>query len=164
MDTSTTTDNQPTRQAVAVVGRSGKLTVSGKLRVAVDAMIWQGLRRDAAAASAGITDHGLRTALSKPHVRAYYSAQLEVLRTSERARNIHALVEVRDSKTNQMATVAAVKTLEQLSDSPGAVAPAGQAPGVVIVINNTSAPAALIPHELYIDANPLITNGSVHDQ
>jgi hypothetical protein len=59
---------------------------------------------------------------------------LAVLRTSERARNIHALCSVRDQTDNQMARVNAVKALEQLEDQ----APAGnslqRSPGLQIVI------------------------------
>lgn len=82
-----------------------------------------------------MTDHSVRTALNKPHVKAYYLKQLEVLRTSERARNIHALVEVRDQQKNQMARVGAVKALEQLSDEQQASANTQQLPGLVVVVN-----------------------------
>ena len=122
--------------------------ISGKVRVAIDAMVWDGLPRGDAAAKAGISDHGLYKALRSAPVKAYYLAELEVLRTSERARNIHALADVRDGD-NQMARVAAVKALEQLSDesiaqSRGSVA----LPGLTIQIINapslTSAPVAPI--------------------
>lgn len=107
------TDDQPTRQAVAAKERSGKLTVSGKLKVAIDAMLFEGSRRADAAQAAGMTDHGLREAFKKPHVKAYYNAGLQVLRDSERARNILSLVAVRDGEghTNPMARVSAAKAL-----------------------------------------------------
>lgn len=110
------------------------LRVTGKNKAAIDAMVWEGLKRSDAAAKAGFTDHALYTALTKPHVKAYYMAQLEVLRTSERARNIHTLVEVRDQKTNQMARVQAVARLEQIDDEAQASRGSQALPGLQIVI------------------------------
>jgi hypothetical protein len=48
-------------------------------------------REPKAAKKAGISEHGLYKALRKPPVKAAYLAELDVLRTSERARNIHTL-------------------------------------------------------------------------
>jgi hypothetical protein len=110
------------------------LRVTGKNKTAIDAMVWQGLNRRDAAQSAGLTDHALYTALTKPHVKAYYMAQLDVLRTSERARNIHTLVEVRDQKTNQMARVQAVARLEQIDDEAQVSRGSQALPGLQIVI------------------------------
>ena len=115
--------------------------VTGKVKAAVEAMVWQGLQRRDAAQAAGLAEHSLYQALRRPPVRAYYLSLLDVLRTSERARNIHALVEVRDQQTNQMARVGAVKALEQLEDDAhqrlGTVAHA--LPGLVIVVQAASA-------------------------
>jgi hypothetical protein len=128
------TDDQPTRQAIAAKERSGKLTVSGKLKVAIDAMLYDGSRRAEAAQAAGMTDHGLREAFKKPHVKAYYNQGLVVLRESERARNIIRLAEIRDAADN-MPAVQAVKALEQLSDdAPAGVADPRSLPGITIRI------------------------------
>ena len=54
-----------TRQAIAAKGKSGKLVVSGKLQTAVDFLVWHGLPRNQAAAAAGMSDRGLRSALRK---------------------------------------------------------------------------------------------------
>jgi hypothetical protein len=137
---------KPSRQALAIEGRSGRKQVSGKLKVALLAMIWSGARRTEAAATAGLQDHSLRAALKKPHVKAFYLAELGSLRTSERARNLHALVRVRDSDDNKMATVAAVKTLEQIDDAaekqfPGGIPGAPRQPGLVIIVQ-TGQPGA----------------------
>jgi hypothetical protein len=43
----------PTRQAAAIEGRSARNRVTGKLRIALEAMIWEGLPRAKAAAKAG---------------------------------------------------------------------------------------------------------------
>lgn len=110
------------------------LAISAKVKTALDAMVWQGLKRGEAAQIAGLKEHSLYVALSRPHNKTYYLSQLEVLRTSERARNIHALADVRDG-SNQMARVQAVKALEQLSDDPQANAQRIQTPGLVVVIN-----------------------------
>jgi hypothetical protein len=140
-------DKQITRQAIAAKERSGKLTVSGKLKAAIDLMLYEGSRRAEAAIAARMTDHGLREAFKKPHVKAYYNAGLEVLRTSERARNISALAGVRDKSDNDMAIVSAAKALEQIAEPNGPGGPGGgrggragwcidlsESPGVVIHI------------------------------
>lgn len=108
--------------------------VTGKVRVAIEAMVWDGLPRAKAAAKAGISEHGLYKALRKAPVKAAYLSELDVLRTSERARNIHALVEVRDQLDNKMARVQAVKALEQISDDAPANGGASALPGLQIVI------------------------------
>ena len=121
----TTDQDEPSRQAIAAKDRSGKLTVSGKLKVALDTMLFDAARRPDAAKAAGMTDHSLRAALRKPHVRSYYNAGLEVLRTSERARNISALAKVRDGSENDMAVVSAAKALEQIAEPNGPGGPGG---------------------------------------
>jgi hypothetical protein len=113
-----TDTDQPTRQAIAAKDRSGKLTVSGKLKVALDTMLYQGSCRAVAAKAAGMTDHGLREAFKKPHVKAFYNAGLQILRDSERARNIHRAVEIRDAANNQPA-IQAIRLLEDLGDEHG---------------------------------------------
>jgi hypothetical protein len=133
-----------TRQAIAVRDRSAPLEVTGRLRKALDLMVWEGQKRDDAAIAARLTVHGIREALRKPHVKAYYLQQLEVLRTSERARNIHALVAVRDRATNQAAVVHSVRTLEQMADDGARERPAAPFAGLVVQIV-TAAPAAPEP-------------------
>lgn len=136
----TDNDKPITRQAIAAKERSGKLTVTGKLKVALDEMLFKASCRADAAEAAGMTDHGLREAMKKAHVKAYYSQGLEVLRTSERARNIFALAKVRDSSDNGMAVVSAAKALEQLADvAPPVGSGPHDRPGVVIQIINQPA-------------------------
>ena len=105
-----------TRQATAIEGRSKRLRVTGKLRIAIEAMIWEGLPRSEAATKAGLADSSLRFALRKPHVLAHHNAELAALRTSLRARNVHRLNDIGDKSGNDMAKVSAIKTLEQLAD------------------------------------------------
>jgi hypothetical protein len=138
------------RQALATVGGSAGARVTDKLRKAIALMVWEGHHRDEAAKTAGMLPKSLYNAFRKHHVRRHYLEQLEVLRTSERARNIHALVQVRDQEENKMAVVQAVKALEQMNDNEAAVG-IGQprTPGFVIVIANKawqSEPATAIEH------------------
>jgi hypothetical protein len=95
-----------------------KLTPTRKVRAAIAAMVWSGSKRSEAAELAGMSDHGLRAALRRPHVKAAYLGELAVLRDSERARNVHALVDVRDG-SNAMARVSAARSLEEMADPGG---------------------------------------------
>lgn len=62
-------------------------------------MVDHGLTRAQAAERAGMTDHGAYVALRKPHIAKAYQEALHGLRQSERARNIHTAVEIRDDRT-----------------------------------------------------------------
>jgi hypothetical protein len=140
-----TDDHKPiTRQAIAAKDRSGKLTVSGKLKVALDEMLFKSSHRADAAIVAGMTDHGLREAFKKPHVKAYYNAGLEVLRTSERARNISSLAKVRDKSDNDMAVVSAAKALEQLAEPNGPGGLGGGRRGAGWCIDLSESPGVVI--------------------
>jgi hypothetical protein len=101
---------------------------------AFNLLIWEGLPRKQAAAQAGVSEHGLYKALRKPEVRAYYLRELEVLRTSERPRNIHTLVEVRDDPANKMARVQAVRTLEQMAEDGARERPAAPFAGLIVQV------------------------------
>lgn len=126
-------------------------------------MVWQGLPRKQAAEAAGISEHGLYKALRKPPVKALYLSEMDVLRTSERARNFHVLCEVRDQTANQMARVNAVKALEQVDDDTERKA-ASRTPGVVIqIVQQGPAVTSVMAHEHGNAAKPLITNDHVPD-
>jgi hypothetical protein len=137
----------PTRQAAAIEGRSRRGAVTGKLRTALDLMVWSGKKRADAAQEAGLADCSLRAALRKPHVLQHYNAELKALRTSLRARNVHRLDKIADDSNNDMARVAAVKALELISDQadekqrPGA----GIMPGLQIVIIGGPTPKVIGP-------------------
>jgi hypothetical protein len=125
----------PTRQALEAVNRSYPGKVTGRLRAALLDMVWKGSRRDDAAKANNMSIHGLREALRKPHVKAFYLAELGVLRESERPRTFHRLTALRDQDENKNAAVAAAKALEQISDEQ-LLARSSNAPtpGVTIVI------------------------------
>jgi len=63
----------PTRQAAAIEGRSRRGAVTGKLRNALELMVWSGEKRADAAEKAGLADCSLRAALRKPHVLQHYT-------------------------------------------------------------------------------------------
>lgn len=152
-------DTQPSRQALAAKDRSSRLKVSGKLLRALNYMIEEGKPRKEAATLAGMTDHGLREALRRPHVRKWYFEQLDVLRTGERVRNFLALCEVRDQKENHTARVNAIRALEQMEDQQVTARSLPPAPGVVIVIEQRS----VMTQERQDDAKPLIEGDIVRD-
>jgi hypothetical protein len=105
------------------------------VRKAIELMVWEGHRRDDAAKAVGMLPKSLYNAFRKHHVRQHYREQLQVLRTSEMARNIHALIRIRDQDENKMAAIAAVKALEKMGDDDMPPAVSRQvAPGVVVVI------------------------------
>jgi hypothetical protein len=147
----------PTRQAAAIPGRSRRGAVTGKLKTALDLMVWHGERRADAAQKAGLADASLRCAMRKPHVMDHYHAELNALRLSLRARNLHRLDSIADISKNDMAKVGAIKVLEQIADvaeqhnRPGST----QSPGVVIVIQQPAQrPLEISPEIITIDPMP----------
>jgi hypothetical protein len=149
----------PTRQAAAIPGRSRRGAVTGKLRAALDLMVWHGERRADAAAKAGMADSSLRFAMRKPHVMAHYNSELTALRLSLRARNLHRLDTIADASKNDMAKVGAIKVLEQIADvaeqhqRPGET----QSPGVcVVIIQPAPPPAGISPGMITVEPGPAI--------
>jgi hypothetical protein len=134
----------PTRQAIAAKDRSAPRKVTGRLRAALIEMVWKGSRRAEAAQAAGMTDHSLREALRKPHVKAFYLGELGTLRESTRAKNFHRLDDIAETSGNDMARVAAVKAMEAISDEQQTRGPASATPGITIVIRHTSEPKPAI--------------------
>lgn len=129
------TVSQPSLPSKPAAKEVKTLTVTGKNRAAIDAMVWQGLKRSDAAKVAGLTDHALYTALTKPHVKAYYNQQCEVLRTSGRARRIHRLEAMLEQDDNKAAVINAALALENMANDQAAVnAQQSAVPGVIIQI------------------------------
>src|ERR1700694_563297 len=139
----------PTRQAAAIEGRSRRGAVTGKLKTALDLMVWDNLKRKDAAEKAGLADSSLRFAFRKPHVMAYYHAGLAALRNNLRAKNVHRLDTIADDSKNDMARVAAVQRLEVISDQAGdQPTGGGMRPGLQIIIVERAPPPR--------DLNPVI--------
>jgi hypothetical protein len=132
----TSVDVSPAERRVQRRNKSNPLT--GKIARAVQAMVWDALPRKQAAQAAGVTEHGLYKALRKPAVKAAYLGELEVLRTSERARNIHRAIEIRDAANNKPA-MEAIKWLHQI-DEQTQQGSAASMPGFVIVLGVGEAP------------------------
>lgn len=104
----------PSKQTVQSVARRGQqaaaqlrkekkeIVLTPKNKAAIEAMVFDGLKRPAAAELVGLTDHALRTALTKPHVLAYLNEQMEVLRTSGRPRALHTMIDLLDDKNSSV--------------------------------------------------------------
>jgi hypothetical protein len=145
-----------TRQAAAIPGRSARGKVTGKLRTALDLMVWDNLSRKDAAARAGLADASLRFAFRKPHVMTHYHAELAALRNNLRAKNIHRLDGIADESANDMAKVSAIKTLEAITEQaeekqrPGATI----LPGLqIVIVNGTGAPRTIGPQPVAVPYN-----------
>lgn len=135
-DTALATTDKPTRQSLAVEGRSRALKVTGKLKAAIDFLVWQGGKTDLqdAANHAGMTTHSVRCALEKPHVKAYYNAQIEVLRSGQRARNIHRAIEIREAAPN-MPAIHAIRYLDgEDAENARQLNAMQRAPGLTVVV------------------------------
>jgi hypothetical protein len=146
----------PTRQAAAIEGRSRRSAVTGKLKTALDLMVWSGERRADAAEKAGLADCSLRAALRKPHVLQHYNAELAALRTSLRAKNVHRLDGIADTSKNDMARVAAVKAMEAIADQADEKQRPGAAilPGLqIVIVNGTNPPRIIGPAPFPAPAN-----------
>lgn len=140
----------PTRQAAAIEGRSRRGAVTGKLKVALDAMVWDRLPYAEAAAKAGLAANSVRSALRKPHCVAYYRGERQALLASLQPKNIHRLDAIADGSGNDMARVSAIKQLETMDQVAAATTPVGSAqlvPGLCIVIQGSasSQPVVIAP-------------------
>jgi hypothetical protein len=138
--------------------RSKPLAVTGRLKRAIELMIWHGHSRDEAATAAGLKPKSLYNAFRKHHVKQYFRAELGALRESARAKNFHHLEKIAADSENDMAKVAAIKTMEQISEEEARRMPASgnvSLPGLTIQIINAPAPAlpSRFPdgHQLTID-------------
>jgi hypothetical protein len=131
---------------IAKPDRSAPMRVTGRLKRALDSMIWEGLTRDQAAEAAGLTRHALYCALRKPHVLMHFRGELGTLRESTRAKNFHRLDGIAETSGNDMARVAAIKTMEAISDEQTNNRGSSASPGVTIrIINQVAAlPSAVV--------------------
>lgn len=84
---------------------------SATVVLAIQYMVRDGLSRKQAAEKAGIKDDTLYKAFLNPEVRREYEAQIDVLRTSERARNIHKAAQLRDEAESEKVQLDSAKWL-----------------------------------------------------
>lgn len=140
------------RQKAAVEGRSDKGKVTGKLKKAIDYLVFTGDKHDfaGAAAHADMTAWSIRSALERPHVKAYFRQQMEVLLTAAEARATHRLIEISEINSG-MPAVQAIKELRTRPEHQVASSNNHQSPGFVIMIAPSYAPQQ-------IDVTPLQTN------
>jgi hypothetical protein len=81
-------------------------------------------------------------------VLAFYRAECDALRNSLKARNLHRLDTIADDSKNDMARVASIKALEQISDIAGekhGKPGAGQLPSLQIIIVQQAATSPVEP-------------------
>lgn len=142
--------------------------IGGKLKRALDRMVFgdpdtgEPCEWDEAARSEGFNIRAMRKALERPHVLRYLREQKQVFRQSVSASNILHARRIRNQRDNQMASLGAIKLLEQMDERAPAHSGAQKnvTPGVVVVINaNREAP--LIDHQRVIEINPLQSNDDV---
>lgn len=115
-----------------------RLKIGTKLRVAIDAIVFEGQDFADAAQTAKCTVRSIRRAFEKAHVLAYLKKRREVLRAAARGQNIRRLVEIRDAADN-MPAVNAIKALEMMDDGGSIEGSARRSPGLVIIVQGSAA-------------------------
>jgi hypothetical protein len=130
--------------------------ITARVRAAVEAMVWQGLKRNEAAQVVGMKDNSLYAAFRKADVRAFYLSECEVLRVSGRARRIHRLEGLVEQDENKMAAVQASRTLDGMGEDAQARPGGVFDPHVTIKIVNQigAVPASTIEHEPSLKRDP----------
>jgi hypothetical protein len=133
LDTAGTPPRAPRRQPPAI---------RGKLKTALDSIVYDGKPWAEAAREAGLTTQAVRKALGKHHVQAYLKRERQVFRAAASGANIHHAIDVRDQKVNQTARIQAIRYLDGISEQDERT-PGGQAvsPGVVVQVNVNRGPA-----------------------
>ena len=92
-----------------------KRTIRKPLRMALEKMVNEGLKRAEAAKAVGMTDHSLREALRRPHVQAYRRALMDELRTSEGHRSYLKLTELREKAASEHVQMESAKFVAGVS-------------------------------------------------
>ena len=118
--------------------RSAPRRVTGRLKHALDLMIWGGddgmpVEWEEAAKRAGLRTRTLRLAIQKPHVRVYLNKQRRAFLGAISAKNISRAAAIRDQDANRMAALGAIKFLEDGGDSSRSAGPV-RTPGICIQI------------------------------
>lgn len=126
------------------------MTLSKRVRAAIEVMIGEAVDRPTAAARVGLSDTSLRLAFRNPVVMAHWNSELAALRDSEKVRTLRTLVEVRDDETlkasaaGQKVRIDAAKALDGLGQAAGGVhvqvnnnlaTQVNQQPGYVVAVN-----------------------------
>lgn len=91
------------QKAAALIKKQKKeISISPTTKLAIECMVFEGMKRSEAAEAAGMADISLRQALLKPHNLAFMNECMEVLRTSARPRALHRMVDLLDAKTERI--------------------------------------------------------------
>ena len=115
-DVTTQPGQQLTTQPDKQAGKSPKNSIGGRLKAALDDMVWNGTKWDEAAWKANLTVRSMRMSMQKAHVLRYIRAQRGVLLAQSSAQTFHRLSELRDQDENRNAAVAAARTLEAMTN------------------------------------------------
>jgi len=122
------------QKAAAIVRKQKKeIVLSPKAKLAIELMVYEGMKRDEAALAAGLAAISLRQALLKPHNLAYLNECMEVLRTSGRPRALRKMIELVDDAKTERIQFEAAKYLDGM-DRPSHAVGATQ---VNVQVNNT---------------------------
>lgn len=143
------------QQAGPVDKRKRPRGLTQAVKIAIDAIVFDRCSRAVACEKAGITERALYLALEKSEVAAHWNSSIKVLRTGERARNLHRLAELRDQDENRGAAVKSVQLLEQLDVNDVRPGPEAIRPGLIIHIV-AAGPAPVAP---IIDVTPSASSG-----
>lgn len=144
--------------------------VKGKLKVALDLMIYgdddgNPCEWNEAAVKAKFSTRAMRLALEKGHVQRYLKVQKDVFRKSVSASNILHARRIRNASGNAMASLGAIKLLEQIGEQKHSTSVNVNVitPGVMVDLTAKQV-APLIDHQEIIELNPLEDQGDVgHD-
>lgn len=95
------------------------INVSGRIRVALELMVFDGLTARQAAEGSGLAVKSLHAMLCQPKYAQAYRRLLEVRRTSEQARSFQRLLELRDQERHMPVALAATRQILGLGDRGG---------------------------------------------
>jgi len=98
--------------AAVKAGKAPALKVTGRLRTAIEAMVFEGATRPEAAEIAGMQDKSLRSALTKSHVLAYLNEQMEVLRTGARPKALNRIINLVDKSGSDRVRLDAARYID----------------------------------------------------
>ena len=149
----TTDIAQPSRHVLAARDRSLPGKISGRLKIALDLVVDQGLDPYEAAAKVGMHARSMRLALNKRHVLTYLRNAREVLRTTASAQNIHYAIKMRAESPNEMARLGAMKFIDNEEEHQRLSGSRQMSPGFVIVVQNAPAHMQQSAAPVTIDAS-----------
>jgi|SRR5215468_3346948 len=148
-DVTTQPGQQLTAQQGKQADKSPKNGIGGRLKAALDDMVWNGTKWDEAARKANLTTRSMRMSMQKPHVLRYIRAQRGVVLAQSSAKTFHRLAELRDQDENRNAAVAAARALEAMTneafgDKPALSISSRGAAGYVIDLSEPARPGLQI--------------------